>query len=398
MTTPNDPAPSPNAQAFVAACEEGDEARVLALLQEDPALVHATRESGHLGWTALHAAARAGHARIVRLLLERGAEVNFREAGDITTPLHWAAAGHHVECVRALLAHGADVHGTGDAHALDVIGWATFWDDGNDGFAGRNATLAELLAAGAEHHVFSAIDVGDLSLIRSVVGEHSPELDRTLSKFDGALTPLHYALKKRRHDILSLLLELGANTGTIDGRGDPPLIAALREGDHEGAKLLQAAGATIPGVISPAVRRIMLSSHAPTILRGSVMLPVPDVAATLAWYTSIGFTEVARYGEGGVLNFGLVRFGNAEVMFTVAAQLGEPKPSLWFYTDFIDALYASFRARQLHDAREAFLNPPGPPPTIVFETYIYDPFYGGREFALRDLNGYILNFHQPAET
>jgi hypothetical protein len=27
---------------------------------------------------------------------------------------------------------------------------------------------------------------------------------------------------------------------------------------------------------------------------------------------------------------------------------------------------------------------------------IYDPFYGGREFSIRDANGYCLYFLQPA--
>lgn len=29
---------------------------------------------------------------------------------------------------------------------------------------------------------------------------------------------------------------------------------------------------------------------------------------------------------------------------------------------------------------------------------INDPFYGGRQFGIRDLNGYDLYFLQPAET
>jgi hypothetical protein len=34
---------------------------------------------------------------------------------------------------------------------------------------------------------------------------------------------------------------------------------------------------------------------------------------------------------------------------------------------------------------------------IEFDEDIYEPFYGGRQFSIRDLNGYTLVFLQPAE-
>ncbi len=396
MNPPNDTPHSRTVADFLHACESGDEAVVRAMLAADPSLATAAREEGHGGWTALHSAARSGHAAIVRALLAHGATVDAREHGDNTTPLHWGAAAHHTEVVRTLIEHGCDVHGIGDAHALDVIGWATVFSDDRTIAEARTATIAQLVGAGARHHIFSALALGDAALVREVVRDDPRALDRRLSHFDGALTPLHFALRQRRHDLLSLLLELGADVTAIDGRGDTPLLSAIMAGDREAMERLTAAGATLPatggesGIAS-------VATLASRVRHGSVMLPVLDIGATLAWYTSIGFTEVARYGEDGVLNFGMVKFGNAEVMFSAATRLGEPKPSLWFYVDGIDALYGAFRARQLQEARDALRAPAGAAPTIVFQTDIYDPFYGGREFALRDLNGYILNFHQPAD-
>ena len=46
------------------------------------------RASG--GLTALHLAAGSGHTRVAELLLEKGAEVNAREAYHDSTPLGWA--------------------------------------------------------------------------------------------------------------------------------------------------------------------------------------------------------------------------------------------------------------------------------------------------------------------
>ena len=44
------------------------------------------------------------------------------------------------------------------------------------------------------------------------------------------------------------------------------------------------------------------------------MIGVPDVAATLDWYASIGFTEIERHEDDGLVDFGMVSFGKAESM------------------------------------------------------------------------------------
>ena len=65
----------------------------------------ARAERGH---TPLHAAALEGHAEVVGLLIDAGADVNARTSGTKTTPLHSAAGGGHAEVARLLLEHGAD--------------------------------------------------------------------------------------------------------------------------------------------------------------------------------------------------------------------------------------------------------------------------------------------------
>ena len=116
------------ARAFFDACQRGDVDALERLLAEDPTLVQAAHTGAdHGGWTGLHEAAKSGKVDAVRVLLRRGADPNAREAGDNTAPLHWAAARADVAIVRLLLDAGADVHATGDVHALDVIGWASFY-------------------------------------------------------------------------------------------------------------------------------------------------------------------------------------------------------------------------------------------------------------------------------
>jgi uncharacterized protein len=69
----------------------------------------------------LHSAASGGHAAIVALLLERGADPNARQQGGYV-PLHSAAARGDDVSVRLLLEHGADRGARADdgRRALDL--------------------------------------------------------------------------------------------------------------------------------------------------------------------------------------------------------------------------------------------------------------------------------------
>jgi ankyrin repeat protein len=208
-----------NPAVFFEACSKGDVEVMRGLLVSDPGLARATDAAGRYpGWTGLHSAARRGHADAARLLLDYGADPNAREAGDNTYPLHWAAAVGDMETVRVLLDAGGDVHGTGDVHEFDVIGWATYHAPGD---ASRRGLVSLLLERGVRHHVFSAISVGDLNLIRELVEQNPEALDRRMSRFEQGQTPLHFAMSRKRYDILDLLIELGADLEAEDGMARP---------------------------------------------------------------------------------------------------------------------------------------------------------------------------------
>lgn len=332
------------------------------------------------GWTDLHTAAKAGDLDAVRTLLAGGADPDAREAGDNTTPLHWAAAAKHVEIARALLDAGADVHGIGDVHELDVIGWATVYEQPDKNPAGIASLLVE---RGARHHVFSAIALGDRDLIRRVVADDPKALDRRLSRFEHRQTPLHFAIDRKRYDMLDLLIELGADLEATDASGQTALAVALGRGDQDAVSRLKAAGASPPALIDPVAFKAGMAALATSTTKLVAGLNVTDVAATLDWYTSIGFTEVGRYEDGGVVNWGMVSFGSAEIMLGMMGTPGPKGVSVWLYTDAVDQLYTLLKARQLSD----------PQAGIVFDEELYEPFYGGRQFSLRDPNGYGLVFY-----
>lgn len=380
---------APAAARFFAACRAGDPRALRALLAEEPQLV---RERDGAGQTGLHLA--VAHVEAVRLLLAHGADPNARDLGDNAYPLHFAAANGFLESVRALLDAGGDVHGFGDVHQGDVIGWA----------AGerRNREVVELLIErGARHHVFSAIAMGDRELVRRVVAEDPGALARRRSRFEQGQTPLHFALaapiglrpQAPQYEMAELLIELGADLEAEDDKGRTPLAVAMLQGDLEAMRLLKAAGAEEPRAVDPPSieqrRDVLADSFHRQV---TPMLCVADVGAAVAWYMSLGFTLQERHPETGEMDWAALSFGKSELMVQGLGSRSGNQVALWFHTRRIDELYELFKSRQLRAARAALAGEPDAEPEVQFLEDLYEPFHGGRQFSVRDVNGLELVF------
>jgi ankyrin repeat protein len=184
--------------ALVDAAMDGDLARVRELLalgtNPDRAVAQAS---------AIAYAARRGHAQVVTLLLESGADI---EGGNGLSPLACAAFKGQDEMVRLLVERGADIEG----------------DTGGPGTA-----------------LFQAASQGHLSTVRLLL-ELGASVD---AKTEWRATPLLVATANGHLDVVVQLIEAGANLDCTDRSGDTALHHAANNGSAAIVEALVKAGA-----------------------------------------------------------------------------------------------------------------------------------------------------------
>lgn len=113
------------------------------------------------------------------------------------------------------------------------------------------------------------------------------------------------------------------------------------------------------------------------------MLHVPDVRATIDWYTSIGFKLIHHNEEDGEINWASLSFGNSEIMLNSGGKQSADhrrEVDLYVHTDNLDDVY-----ERIKNQVEIVEDP-------------HDTFYGMREFIIRDHNRFWVTFGQPMQT
>jgi ankyrin repeat protein len=147
------------------AVESADVARVKSLLAAGADPSKPTRN----GDAPLVMAAYLGHAEIVRLLLEAGADITAVDPGMKATALHAAAYAGRTEAAKVLIEHGIEIDKQGPKNGYTAL---------HDAIWQNNIDTAKVI-----------IDAGADLTLRSHAGE----------------TPLDFARSKKRKEIAAMI-------------------------------------------------------------------------------------------------------------------------------------------------------------------------------------------------
>jgi len=234
-----------------------------------------------LGTTALLAAAGAGNSAIVRLLVDRGADLHATTFEGVTA-LMLATIANDVESMKTLLANGADANAAANKGqtALMLASWSDGRNIGADRMeavrllvdsganlnaqddAGRSALMGAaeadnleaarfLLSEGANVNARSktgrtalmqAAHAGNVELLRVLLGSGA---DANAKDDDSRTALMEAAFLNRQPEAVTALLEGGASVqGGGNGAGSALLVAELA-GRDDAIQVLKQAGASL---------------------------------------------------------------------------------------------------------------------------------------------------------
>lgn len=206
--------------ALCSACQANQVASVRALLDAGANVdLSMTDGTTPLHYAALHS------SEILELLLEKGAQVNVSTtSADLegATPLHIAAEFGQLKWVRLLIQRGANVN------ALMLNGSTPIVQACKEGQA---EIVKALLDAGAQLRVplISALQVAvlskDLTVVKAVLAGN-PDIHM---KDENGNTALHYAYGIKSLPIIRELEKAGADPEILNNQGDPPYKFQLQQ-------------------------------------------------------------------------------------------------------------------------------------------------------------------------
>ena len=270
------------------------------ILQRAPNEINVRDSSGS---TALYWASVYGHAAVVQLLLEKGADVNMTSCFERTALLE-AAAGGNVALTELLLEKGAHVN-IGDTSGNTALCWAA--QDGYENVARL------LLEKGAPINAKNSI--GDTALHIAASNRRKSMVQILLEK--GAHinaknifgnTVLHIAALKGLKSIAQLLLDNGADTDVRNRSGGTVLHEAVLSDDETMVQLLLDYGtdiniADLKG--NTALHQVAffgLEKMVSLLLKkgADINIRESDAMTALDWATKCGYQSIVRLLEAAV--------------------------------------------------------------------------------------------------
>ena len=240
------------------AAEAGDLTQVCACLEQEPSLVHdVNRAGGH----PLHRAVIGGSAKVVMLLLDRGADIHAIHGAGVGS-----LAGYAPQDMQPI-----DLAIWGGPRQVPVSKWRGIisvlkwrlrkqWSDGREWPC--NVRLARLLISrGATYDLTVASALNDLVAVRSML---DTDPSRITEQRPDDRRPLHAAAEFGRLDIVRLLLERGADPTWPDADSSErgaALHAAARRGDREMVELLLKHNADPNGFVNASGNAVYARRH-----------------------------------------------------------------------------------------------------------------------------------------
>jgi len=153
----------------------------------------------------IHRAAALGHVDAVRSLLDAEPSAINRGQRRGLTPLHCAVLGGSQHVVRLLLDRGANLHASGGGGDLQAIDFAVWGERGHS----CNHDMAQLLLSrGATYDVAVAAALGDLDGVTRMLDNAPSRISETRPS---GRRPLAAAIEFGRDEVAKFLLERGAD-------------------------------------------------------------------------------------------------------------------------------------------------------------------------------------------
>ena len=227
-------------------------------------------------------AAKTGDLNAMRALVSQGVDVNER-SGDGATPLHWAVHTENQPAIELLLRSRASVN------VSNELGVTPLWLASSNGNA---AIVATLLHAGANPNLapmsggtplMLVSRHGDVASAKALIRSGA---DVNTREDANGQTALMWAVAERRPDVVSVLLEAGADVharskssrrvvllccpswagdseGTVELEqgGLTPLLFSALNGDSASAARLLAAGAAINETAAGGATTLVMAAH-----------------------------------------------------------------------------------------------------------------------------------------